>query len=67
MLKRNDRDSIAKLQAETVDGVIDQDHVFHIDVLEDSEVLDVHVISGLDTAVPVESVLEKFTFGVYVV
>jgi len=53
LLERKDRNSIVQLHSETVDSVVDKDHVFHADILEYTKVLDVDILSGLDTRVSI--------------
>lgn len=67
MLERNDWDAIAQLQAKTVDGVVNQDHILQVYVFDNSQVLDVNIISCFDTAIPIESMLEKFSSWVNIV
>lgn len=67
VLEWDDGDSIAQLQAKTVNGIIHQNHVFHRHILDHSQILNVNVIRCFDAAVSIQSILEELVIGVDVV
>ena len=57
----NDRDAVVQLVDEAVNRVIYNNYVLEVEILEDSEVLDVEGVplnEGLDARVPVKSVVD---------
>lgn len=56
--------TIFDLEAERVDQVVNNGHIFEISVLDDSKILDVETILGLQTEVSVKNIADIFLFGV---
>ena len=67
LFKRSNGDSVAQLDSEAVHGVVDQEHVFHIHVFENSQVFYINIVCGLNAAFSVKSVLEVNSFWVNIV
>lgn len=67
LLERGNGYTVAELLPEAVDGVVDQDHVLHLNVLDYPQVLQVHAILCLDATLAVETVLDELTRGINVV
>ena len=61
------RDTVGKLCAEGINCIVNDDHVFHIAILKNSEIFDVHIICSLDTIVSIYTMLYKFVLRVNVV
>ena len=53
--------------AKWINSIIHNDQVFKVSVLEHPQVLNVHIVFGLDAMLPVEPVLEVYALGIYVV
>ena len=56
--KRNNGNAIAELVTKAPDSIIDQNHILEVDIVDNSEVLDIHVICCFDATFSVQSVLE---------
>lgn len=66
-LKRGNRDTIVQLLAERVHGVVDEQNVFQLNVLENSQVFDVLTTLRLDASVSVKAMLDELASRVQVV
>jgi hypothetical protein len=60
-------DAVAQLLAKAVNGIVHEDYVLHLDILDYPQVLQVHVIFSLDAAFAVEPVLNQLARWVDVV
>lgn len=53
MLEWNDWNAVAQLKPKAIDGIVDQDHVLHVNIFDHAEVFDIHIISCFYTTVSV--------------
>ena len=67
LLKRSNRDTIIQLLAERVHGVVDEQNVFQLNVLENTQVFDVFTTFRLNASVSVEAMLDELASRVQVV
>ena len=67
LLEGRDGDSVAELHTKAVDGVVNEHHIFHGYISDNSKVLNVNIIGRLDAAFSVEAVLKQYSLGVDIV
>ena len=67
MIERNDWDTVVNLVGERVDRVVDDDHVFHRSIGDDSQILDVVALWSLHAVLPVHPILEQLILWVNVI
>ena len=65
--KFKDRNPIVNLQAETMQKIVNDNHVFELTVFDDSEILDEEAVLGLHAMLPGKHITDVLIFWINVV